>query len=557
MSYVPRRVSVYQNNASVVRKFYHNGAVALNFCNPWQKKTSRGKSVEVRCAAPVKLGTKTPVELTTEFFAEADGTSLIGVGCSRKFEAFCNGKLCCSTLDEGALYDAFAAENHPFLIPVKKGNNELKIFVRPGAKEELFYCKVLEKAALKLPVVIYAPVISHPDSTSLSLLVRTMGAVGTGVEYRVKNSSNWLLQWDEKGALIRRQSLHKFFLHDLVPGAEYEYRILMIDPADPNLRKRSTTYSFTVPPEEKCGTFSFFFTADPQFEPAVQRSLLRGVLESCDARSCDFLVLGGDINSRYSNARMEKDLIPTLQKYAGTGKAVIMLHGNHELRGPEADAFIDHWSDESGNTFYAFRFGDTAFLVLDSWENRQAAHPRSRYYSRHNLDDVLLERQGDFIRRTVNSATWQDAKRRIVFAHGAPYSHFDSAATMHFWLQEMTDRFFCGKDPFSKVNVWFAGHTHIYTRSIPGSEELTAFTMPAYPDKTGTDYIFPVLTCCGPNRRGLPQLSGFRVDAKPDGSLHIKACLPDGSCFEEIKINKDNSITEVLSLPHFVPEKKQ
>ena len=113
MSSAPRRVSVYQNNASVVRKFYHNGAVALNFCNPWQKKTSRGKSVEFRCAAPVKLGTKTPVELTTEFFAEADGSALIGVGCFRRFEAFCNGTLCCSTLDDGDLYDAFAPENHP------------------------------------------------------------------------------------------------------------------------------------------------------------------------------------------------------------------------------------------------------------------------------------------------------------------------------------------------------------------------------------------------------------------------------------------------------------
>ena len=548
--------SLYGDNSAVVRNFYFNGPVRLNFCNPWQRQWGKRAVETFRCSGIVKLPAQGRIRLTTAFYAEAKGSALIGVGCYRHFELFCNGTLCCSTLTEGEFYDALAPENHPMLIPVTAGENQLEIIIEPGEKGAEFCCAVLEKEALKLPVLPYAPVLSHPGTGCLSILARTVGAVGSGIEYRKKNSSKWLLQWDERGGLIRRQSLHKFFLENLEPGCEYEYRILMIDPRDPNVRRRSKKYKFTVPPAENHGKFSFFFTADPQFAPSVQRSLLRGVLENCHADTCDFLILGGDINSRYSNARTEKDLISTLQKYAGCDKYLVMLHGNHELRGPEADGFIDHWSDREGNTFYMFRFGDTAFLVLDAWENRPAAHPRARYYSRHNLDDVLLEKENKFVQQSVASAAWKNARRRIVLAHGASFSQYDSAATMHVWLQEMTDAFFCGKEPRSKVHLWLAGHTHIYTRSIPGSDELTAFAMPPYPDKSGKEYIFPVLTCCGPNRRGLPQLSAFRVDAAEDGSLTVRSYLPEGKCFEEIRINEDNSVEERLSLPHFMPEKR-
>lgn len=547
---------VYGDTFSVVRNFYHKGPAALNFCNPWQRQYDTQEAVTLRIRGIIKLNSAKAVRLTTVFSAEAKGSALIGVGCYRRFEAFCNGVLCCSTLAEGDIYDALAPENHPFLIPVNEGENKLEIIVSPGEKGAEFCCRVLDREFLKLPVLPYPPVLSHPDKGSVSVLARTVGAVGSGIEYRKKGEKEWDLQWDQRSGLIRRQSLHKFFLHELEPGAEYEYRILMIDPRDPDVRRRSRTFSFTAPPGESCGNFSFFFTADPQFTPQVQCSLLKGLLEGAKARECDFLVLGGDINSRYSNARMEKDLIPTLQKYAGSDKILVMLHGNHELRGPEADGFVDHWSDEKGNTYYMFRFGDTAFLVLDAWENRPAEHPRARYYSRHNLDRVLLDAENAFVAETVASKAWQSARRRIVLAHGASFSQYDSARTMYVWLQEMTDRFFCGKTPLSAVHLWLAGHTHIYTRSLPGSDGIAAFTMPPYPAKSGKDYIFPTVSCCGPNRRGLPQLSAFRVDAGKDGSLKVRSFLPDGSCFEEFTIAEDHAVTESLSLPHFTPEKQ-
>lgn len=549
-------VTLYEANVSVARKFYHKGGVPLNFSCKWYRKIAEGKSTEFKFTGAVKLVSARFLELNTLFYADASGSALIGVGCRRPFAVICNGKICCTTLKEGKLYDLTAPENHSFLIPVRKGENQLRIRIAPGARGELFCCRVLEKSALKLPVLAYDPVLSHPGAGRMSVLVRTVGSVGAGIEFRRKGTQEWSLQWDEQGGLIRRRSLHKFFLKDLEPGAEYQYRIRMIDPRDPDVHKRSRIYSFTSAPPENCGNFSFVFTADTQFEPALQRSLVKGVLESCEAGNCDFLVLGGDVNSRYSTAAVENDLLPVLQAYTKSSKALVMLHGNHELRGPEPDSFIEHWSDEDGRCFYMFRFGDTAFLVLDAWENRPAEHPRGKYYSRYNLDQLLVERECRFVAETVNSDAWKSARRRIVLAHGAPFSQYDSAGTMYAWLGKMTDPFFKGKKPLSQVDLWLAGHTHIYTRSVPGSEEIAAFAEPPAPNVPGSDYSFPVFSGCGPNRRGQPLLSGFRVECFEDGSLKVRSFLPDGKCFEEIRITAENQVQEILSLPRFTPEKR-
>lgn len=547
----------YEDRLSHVRQFYFQELAALNFCNPWQRKGRSGKEVSFTCDKMVKLPSG-ELTLSTCFFAEKKGHAVLGIGCIRKFEAFCNGVLCCSTLAEGTLYDVFGAENHPFLIPVKKGMNTLTVSVySPEVKGALFCCRVLGKEKLKLPVVPYAPVLSHPGQGTLCITFRSVGAVGGGIEYRKKGETAWQTVWDHRNGLIHRHSLHRIFLEDLVPGADYEYRTILIDPRDPDVRKRGAKRTFTAPPAEDCGKFSFFFTADPQFTPEIQNCFLKELLEGSQAESCDFLVLGGDINSRYSTERIERDLFRVLHKYAGSDKSVVMLRGNHELRGPEPDAFMDFWSDREGSTYYMFRFGDTAFLVLDSWENRKADHPRSKYYSRHNLDDVFLQKEKEFVRKAVTSEPWQSARRRIVLAHGAPCSHYDSAATMYKWLQEMTDGFFEGKEPVSSVHLWLAGHTHIYTRSIPGCDDLAALAPPPPPGKSGKEYIFPVMTVCGPNRKGLPQLSCFRVDAGSDGSLTVRAFDDQGDLFEEIRIGEDHSIEEKLSLKHFTPREFQ
>lgn len=549
-----KKQTLYGNTPAILRKFYFSGPVPVNFCNPWFRTRKNASPAEIFFTGKTRIPVRGEVTFSTVFTALENGSAVIGIGCMRHFTAFCNGRLCCSTLEEGTIYDELSPANHAFLVPVRKGENHLEIHITPGTSGIYFCCEVLGKNDFKAPFLPFDPVIGHPDSQQLSVTFRTIGNVGSGIEYRLKGTSRWQLEWDHCNGLICRRSLHKFFLKNLQPDSEYEFRAVMIDPADPDLKRRSRIFHFRSPVDDSCGKFSFCFTSDTQFAPELQSQLLQGVLNSAGADRCDLLIFGGDINSRYSTYKMEHDFLPVVRAASGTAKPLVMLRGNHELRGPEPDRFCEQWGDETGLSYRMFRFGDTAFLMLDAWENRVAEAPRGKYYSRHNLDGIFLEKEKEFIRQAVGSEKWISARRRIVLAHGASFSQYDGAATMPYWLQELTDEFFCGHAPASSVALWLAGHTHVYTRSIPKSKKLAAFRMPPAPQKTGEDYIFPVLTCCGPNRKQLPQLSAFRIDALEDGSLHVRSVLPDGTVFEEIEITPENGIKEITSLPHFEPE---
>ena len=543
---------IYQERFSVVRKFYENDTPGVNFCNLWYR-SAKGREKAFLCSETVKLPGSGAVTMRTTFTAERKGTLLLGVGVRRHFKVFCNRVFCFSNAGEGTLYDELAPENHPFLVPVERGENLLEIEIEAGFPFAPFCCRPLEKSALKLPVVLFHPVVTRIGRNEATCVCRTAGAVGCGIQYKAENAQEWNLLWDQRGGLIRRRDLHKFFLKDLEENTVYHYRILMIDPRDPDVKRYSKVYSFRSAPAHTHGKFSFFFTADPQFPPAQQKKLLKALFEAGQVSECDFLVLGGDINSRYSQRRIERDLLSCVEKFGNPGAPLLMLRGNHELRGPEPDNFVDFWSGEDEKTFYMFRYGDTAFLVLDAWENRPADHPRARYYSRHNLDELIREEEKAFVDQIVNSPLWKNARRRIVFSHGSSFSQLDRAGTMYRFLQALTDEYFEGEKPVSCVHLLLAGHTHIYTRSIPGSDELASFSPGPAPDKSGKNYIFPAISCCGPNKKGLPLLSGVRVEGEENGDLRVRSILPDGRCFEEIIIHEDHSIEEITSLEHFLP----
>ena len=114
------------------------------------------------------------------------------------------------------------------------------------------------------------------------------------------------------------------------------------------------------------------------------------------------------------------------------------------------------------------------------------------------------------------------------------------------WL----DIYFAGKEPVSRLNLWLAGHTHRYSRSIPGTAVIAAPVPPKTPHKDGRDYCYPVFTVAGPDAAQPIQASAFRIDAEP-GKLVVSAFSPDGACFEKIELADDGAVTERISLPHF------
>ena len=256
--------------------------------------------------------------------------------------------------------------------------------------------------------------------------------------------------------------------------------------------KNGKIYTFRVP-DERQNEFSFFYTADLQFPLQRQKQLLNLLLKAANASDCDFYVLGGDICIAFSSKDLFRGVLTQLSQFGGEKQPIVMLRGNHELRGKEADRYLYYFGNEEGVSYGIFRFGDTAFLVLDCWEDKPAESPGA-HYIKYNLDSLFLKKNKEFLKKALASEKWTSATRRIVLAHGAPYSTFDACMWMPFNLQKLTDPYFGGRNPESRLNLWLAGHAF---DTIPNRE----FNL--YQDVPASRVIFEsgvplvLIPCCG------------------------------------------------------------
>lgn len=525
-------------------------------CENWMDKAADGMpfqlkdgsaDLDVLAGGVPEVGAE--AVLYQEFESEKEGVAQLGVGCDWWCEVFCNGVLCCSTFSAGNGSGAFSPENNPFFLPVRRGRNLLAIRVRRGSHSWSFAFGTVAFRLPDLPVIQYGPWLGNPDSGSMSIRFVTAGNIGAGVEFRKHGEKNRTLLWDHIHGQIRRRRFHVLHLAGLECGASYDYRIVLIDPQMPEKRVEDDEWHSFHIPEAECGKFSFFYTADLQFPLERQTAVLDSLLKAADGGSCDFFVFGGDIGSSFESAALFRGAISRICAFGGAERPLVTVRGNHELRGEEADRYLDYFGDRNGLSYGVFRFGDTAFLILDCWEDKPA-ESKDAGYCKYNLDGLFLQEEKEFLARALSSEKWVSAKRRIVLSHGAPYSHFDSCMTMPFVLQEMTDPYFAGKDPLFRLNLWLAGHTHRYSRSIPGTAVIAAPVLPKIPHKDGRDYCYPVFTVAGPDAEQPMQASAFRVDAEP-GKLVVSAFSPDGVCFEKIELADDGGLSEQISLPHF------
>ncbi len=491
--------------------------------------------------------------LYNEFEADEDGIMQLGIGCDWWFEAFCNGIPCYTTFPGGNDSPAYVPADHPFLIPVKAGRNRLAVRVRRGSQSWQFACGMAPFRLPEMAAIQYGPWISNPDAGRMSIRFGTAGHIGSGIEFRRHGGrDDWQCRWDQRHGQILRRKFHAIHLPNLEEGARYDYRVVMIDPDQPEQKLYGDTHTFRVP-DSRQTDFSFFFTADLQFPPEQQLETLDRLLAAAGGENCDFLVFGGDIGSNFDS--IENDLlklsISRLVEHGGAERPLVMLRGNHELRGKEADRFLDYFGTPEGHSYDIFRFGDTAFLMLDAWEDKPAASQEAAY-CKYNLDELFFQEQEAFLAEALASEKWLSAKRHIVLAHGAPYSHNEDY--MPQMLRKLTNPYFGGQTPPHRLNLWLAAHTHRYSRSIPGTNIIAAPEAPPRPQRDGENYRYPVMTGAGPSPYRL-QASAFRIDATAD-KLTVSAFAPDGNCFDKVEIANDGTITELLPLPHFGQQEK-
>ena len=487
--------------------------------------------------------------LYTEITAPQDGIAQIGIGCDWWFEAACNGVIYHSTFKTGNNSGSYAPSNNPFFIPVKRGKNLLAVKLRRGSYTWSFACGNVEfsPAPQVLAELSVGPWLSNPDTGEITVRFATAGKLHGGVEFREAGKpATTEIKWNSLSGIIRNSDLHSVTLRGLTPGKAYEYRIVLLNPRDKSkiiYPQGDRFHRYNCPSADK-DTFSFLFMADLQFPIERQNRIFRQLLKVGDFASCDFIVFGGDLNSSFVKEDMLNGLFSILSNSGGNSIPAVVVRGNHELTGPHPELYNEFFGNAENKTYWIFRYGKAAFLNFDSFSQ----NPNPERAGITTGREFMAEQAG-YLKKALASEKWNNAARRFVVSHSAPYSR-DDDKEMCEATRKITDPYFAGKNPRSKLDLWLGAHTHRYTRSIPGKPEIAALQPHKSVTFTGENYTFPVITNAGPEAGKQEKSNVFRVDVKPD-RVTVTALLPDGKCIEKIIYYNDGRVQEITALPRY------
>ena len=402
-------------------------------------------------------------------------------------------------------------------------------------------------------IINHGPWLTNPDAGKITIGFSSAEPCAAAVEYRAAGGQWRKMYQSEGGQIVRAETRHIFHLTGLTPGAEYEYAAVVFDPENPEIQQRSGGTFTVFDPCRK--SYSFLVMADFQFPLEKRLELLKKYYELGQAEQCDFVVCLGDMLNVIDD--FERDalggIIDPLKQAGYLVKPVLLVRGNHEMRGKASWEWNRWFGSPEGNSYSAFRQGDAAFLALDSWTDQPSSNPAFRL----NLDREFLSGEKEFLRRAVAEESFRSAKYRIVMAHGASHSHIDQFRFLNPNMRNLTDEFFKGENPAVPLHVWICGHIHHYIRTVPGKAECASISCPPQPVTTPENYTFPVITTDGPDvQKEIVPPSGIQTSVflvkVTESELDIQALSEARGLIDHFAVTSGRRVIEKMSVPHYL-----
>ncbi len=485
----------------------------------------------------------------------------IGISTDWWLEVYLNGDMAGSTREIGNGNASYTPLAHVFPLTLKPGENVLAVWLHHGPWVIYWpFCAALlppppdvlsSLASLEEYRQLFYP--NHQRIAAGPLLKATDTHLQVQVELFFQQTailqlrSQGTARWHEIRECVLGQlpvdTHHLFDLPSLIPDTTYEYRIKIADSILEH-EEFSPTYTFHTP-QAVDSTHRLFCTADLQMSRPERQRILNSFFDH-DASVADlFCTLGDLLNSTEEFYRdYFLDVLPTALSRTSHRQVWVPVRGNHELRGAHSTDWLKH----IGCSYYLFRYGDTAYLVLDSGDDKRLSPP-PHVYTRRTDHTALFNAQREWLLRAIATPEFQTARHRIILCHATPFDQDADFEEFHEQfmarnLQRLLGDFFYGPHPRYKIDLWLAGHTHKSARYTPHDQKIVSFSEPGFhrlTDREKNLYPFPVVVLDGPGNIGPCQASGILVTVSPE-CIEVISRQPTGEVIDHIRIQPDNTV---------------
>ena len=297
------------------------------------------------------------------------------------------------------------------------------------------------------------PVAMAPRHDGIEIIWRTRQLAKGFVEYGLTKELGSVQRNDGWGLRPAGDESIRVRLDGLKPGTTYYYRAVTenMDHKNPT-RSDSDIRSFrTLDPSAATTRFSVW--NDTHKHDDTIRKLAELTPE------CDFLLWNGDTcNDWYRQGEVADTILqPAGDVDHSAGHPLLLVRGNHDIRGTMAYQLEEHAPMPHGKPWYAFRSGPVAIICLDTGEDKPDDHPN--LFGRAACEPMRKE-QAEWLDAVTAQPEIRDAPFRLVFCH-IPLR----------WTDEITN---AGYDWYSKRSrdLWhealvkwgaqmvISGHTH-------------------------------------------------------------------------------------------------
>ena len=499
-------------------------------------------------------GTYTPIKdaaiVSFSIYAPFEDVYYLGLGADFWYTCYLDGKLVGTTEPQGEPTAIPSYLNSNYKVFLKKGENRFFVHTRPGIGSWQFSCGLLPdfsrwpqnmkkrwqvfQKAFPQKDSVRGPFVTHVSRDRAQICFEYSRNVAAELRFKLsgsKSKSKVLAPAPVLGR-IPRKKIHRFEVKNLLPGKKYEFEIYDME----NFSSKIASGSFTTLPQKK-SSHTLTAISDTQVADFSREELIRSLVRKGLFKNTDLLVSLGDVSSTFNDfnaAYFDSFLIPFREE--GVRAPFYPVRGNHEYRGPDTDKYTQYF----GTPYYAFRYGDVLYIVIDTGENRPRLLQNKHYTLLTDTKRYFLQ-QKRWLERLSRSTLCKTAKKRIVLAHATPFEWEEKYMAKK--LTFFADIFF-GKNPRCPIDLWLCGHVHSPYRFDPVTKELAGAARTFNSKRPGRltendlkNIHFPVYVNDGPRGAG-KNFSVTRLEVTPD-HITITCTGPDGSVMDKVILRKN------------------